>query len=119
MTISMHNQDVIKACAELVKAGKKPTVGLVRATLLNKVPLAAVVKGIQQYQVNRKLGIVMRDDTSNENSKKSKDTPAAQATQHLSTCACENRVALLEQQLEKLTQQLIALQAQVQDLSGP
>ncbi|MGK0370328.1 MAG: hypothetical protein ACJAW1_000567 [Glaciecola sp.] len=120
----MQTQDVIKVCAALVKAGKKPTIGLVRASLANKVALATVVKGIQQFQSNRKLGIVVEselvtDIKSAGADKATKMGVELDAPPSSSTCNCEQRVLLLEQQIEKLTRQLTDLHTQVLTLNRP
>lgn len=114
----MKTHDVTKACAALVKAGKKPTVGLVRATLMNQVPLAAVVKGIQQFQMNRNLGFAMDSEALPEVARADKNLSGDEAhSQNIPSCSCEQRVLHLEQQLEKLNKQLKDLHTLVMDLS--
>lgn len=121
----MQTQDVIKACAALVRDGKKPTIGLVKAQLTNKVHLATVVKGIQQFKANRQLSSKVVEDnnvvaTKIANADKSVGCASQAKKPHNAiTCGCEERVLLLEQQIAKLNHQLIDLQTLVQGLSQP
>jgi hypothetical protein len=110
----MQTQEVIQICSALAKAGKKPTIALVKTKLMNKVSLAAVVKGIQQFNANKELGI---SEASTLPPKDTKNTAISPANAALQSCTCEARVEQLENQLNILSEQLIALQTQVQALN--
>lgn len=122
----MHTQDVLNICATLMKVGKKPSIGLVRAKLSGKVPLAIIVKGIQQFHANPQLGIAMEGETSTLDSHKklitggNKETLTETCdTEMPPSCAsCGHRLNTLEDKLEAIQKEVIGLQAQVRALTG-
>jgi hypothetical protein len=123
---NMQTQDVVNACAALVKIGKKPSIGLVRAKLAYKVPLATVVKGIQQFQSTPTITIIAKNKalaTSTRDILEMSADPVTdvqmKAATHEGNCVSGDRVLYLEQQIEALSRQLKDLQTQVLALSRP
>lgn len=108
----MDTQHVINACSALVKAGKTPSIALVKTKLPHKVPLAIIVKGITQYQANPNL--------ATQTSEKPEATlaPSSEAQAVTVPCSCAHQVLQLEQQVAMLTRELTNLRTQVQGLIG-
>lgn len=108
----MQTEEIISACQALAASGKKPTIALVKTKLSAKVPLAVVVKGIQQFQNTSMLGssIMAQEEVSEQIIKSSSAT--------YKQCNCEERIACLALKISKMEAYIISLQAQVKALAG-
>jgi predicted RNase H-like nuclease (RuvC/YqgF family) len=106
----MPINDVIRACESLANLGKKPTIALVKTRLGSQVPLAIVIKGIQQFQNNSEFAPNMASETE----------PAKLNSHSITTagnqCKCEDRVKRLEIEINEMKAYIKALQAQVKAL---
>lgn len=114
----MHTEMIIRICDQLVKAGKKPSIGLVRAKLEPKVSLATIIKGIGLFESNRLLGVSEAEQTPENNNNQDM---APDNTNNQTCLICknnENRILLLETQIQNMQQALINLQAQVKGLNA-
>lgn len=108
----MQTQEVIQVCLALAKAGKKPSIALVKTKLSNKVKLATIVKGIQHFHVNQELGLNQESvEISHANETLAPETQSASTS-----CACEQKIAQLELAIASMSKQLKDLQIQVQAL---
>ena len=110
----MQNNDVTNACLALVNAGKKPTIALVKTKLAGKVPLAMIVKGIQQFQNNLTSGESLVATTAlEENHIDTNTTPHNECD-----CACAERLSFLEKEVLVMSAYITKLQAQVKALAA-
>jgi hypothetical protein len=46
-------QQVVNTCIALSEAGKKPSVGMLRAKLLSPLPIPAIIKGLSYWKENK------------------------------------------------------------------
>ena len=99
--MSLHT--VITVCQALTNEGKKPTTALVRSRLSSPLPLATVMKGIKSFNANPRVDIPA-PIKANEQSEEE-------------CCQCSKKVRELQAQVNKLSQSLTTLQAQVAALS--
>jgi hypothetical protein len=106
----MPIKDVISACESLANLGKKPTIALVKTRLGGQIPLALIIKGIQQFQNNSELNQTMANETA----------PIKQRDDSITTadkqCKCDDRVKHLEIEMDEMKDYIKALQAQVKAL---
>ncbi|TKB43525.1 hypothetical protein [Thalassotalea mangrovi] len=52
----MSQQEIYQIAQRLHQQGKTPSVALIKSQLTVAMPLAAIIKGLQQWQKNPKLG---------------------------------------------------------------
>lgn len=107
----MQINDVIKACEALTNIGKKPTIALVKTRITGKIPLALIVKGIQQFQSNSECVPTLTSES------KLTDSTIDAITDAEKRRSCEDRVSSLENEIAKMSACITALQAQVKVLT--
>ncbi len=111
----MSIQEVIQACQIVADSGKKPTIGLVKAQLSNRLPLALVIRGVKQYLANP--SIAKRDNETQNALSQREEARRAQSLEK--ECSCTTQISLLQVQVDQLSQALIKLQAEVTALNLP
>jgi hypothetical protein len=90
-------QQVVNTCIALRDAGKKPSVGMIKAKLLSPLPIPTIIKGLSYWKENKATAKV-------ENAVES--TPAASNSDQ----SLAKRVTELEQQVLALHTELKTLQ---------
>jgi len=109
----MQTNDVMNACLALANAGKKPTIALVKTKLAGKVPLALIVKGIQQFQNSLAPSKSLIAEIERE--EKQIDTSSSQ--QNECACTCPERLTSIEKEMSVMSAYITKLQAQVKALT--
>lgn len=100
-----HNQAinrVIEACQSLNSQNKAPSIALVKTRLSTPLPLAVIVRGIQQFKNNPNIEI--------------KNVALETATSTADNKTDQQRIQQLESQVSNLTNEVKALQVLVADL---
>ncbi len=86
----MNTNEVVDICKQLVAEGKQPSVALVKPRMRGAKQLPVIIAGIKQYNSNPKM------ITEAEN------TTAIEVT----TLSNEERISILERQVQVLTDEL-------------
>ena len=114
--MTTHTDMIIRICENLVKVGKKPSIGLVKTKLTAKVPLAEIIRAIQVFESNQKEGISLPPEVlvNTKDEQSNIDKLDENAVEKCSQCKHhEQRLLQLEAQVQNIQQTLINLQAQV------
>ena len=89
-------QQVVNTCIALNEAGKKPSVGMIKAKLLSPLPIPTIIKGLSYWKENKSTVTkqeIVQTNTTQETSK----TDLVQRVSLL-----ESEVASLRDELRKL-----------------
>lgn len=94
-------ETVLSICQRLEAAGKKPSMGLIKARSSVNIPLPIIISGISRF-----------NEMSTHEKEAISDAPA-QPTPELSTDDHDTRIRHLEQQVKHLSAELQALKSQL------
>jgi len=90
-------QQVVNTCIALREAGKKPSVGMIKAKLLSPLPIPIIIKGLSYWKENKATAKI---------EKVAESAPAVAKSDH----ALAARVTELERQMLALSAELKTLQ---------
>jgi hypothetical protein len=91
-------QQVVNVCIALNEAGKKPSVGMLRAKLLSPLPIPTIIKGLSYWKDNKATVKIQQIAQPSPPPKRSGNDLAIRVTQ------LEDEVTKLHNQLKTLQQ---------------
>jgi hypothetical protein len=91
-------QQVVNACIALNDAGKRPSVGMLRAKLLSPLPIPTIIKGLSYWKDNKATVKIQQITEPTQPPKRSGNDLAIRVTQ------LENEVVALRNELKTLQQ---------------
>lgn len=89
-------QQVVNTCISLHEAGKKPSVGMVKAKLLSPLPIPTIIKGLSYWKDNKNTVTKQNVTQTNTAPKPSTKDLVARVS------VLENEVASLRDELRRL-----------------
>ncbi|XOV79143.1 MAG: hypothetical protein ACFHVJ_19870 [Aestuariibacter sp.] len=89
-------QNIVEICRQLAAEGKTPSVGLVKARAGKQVPLPSIIQAVQQWRQNPE--VTLPNTAPNLHSA----TGHGDTIEHKKIAELEQRVSLLESQLESV-----------------
>lgn len=96
-------QNIVEICRQLAAEGKTPSVGLVKARAGRQIPLPSIIQAVQQWRQNPE--VAFPDTSPNLHS-----APGhSDAVEHKKIAELEQRISLLESQLESVVARLNSL----------
>jgi len=102
----MSQQEIYQIAHQLKQQGKTPSVALIKSQLSVSMPLAAIIKGLQQWQKNPTLGEIKDDEPSNAT-----DTPLADSTTDLTSVS--EQITALQQQVTRMALEITELKKEI------
>ncbi|NMP16432.1 hypothetical protein [Thalassotalea sp. Y01] len=99
-----NQQHIYQACTEIAKQGKTPSIALIKARVAAGTPLALIIKGLQTWQKNPKLG---ESTSATPQSAPAKAKPMVDDIEQRITSAIQP----LQQQINDLKQEIAELKA--------
>jgi hypothetical protein len=91
-------KQVVNACIALDEAGKKPSVGMLRANLLSPLPIPTIIKGLSYWKENKSTVKTQQIVEPTPPPRRSDNDLAIRVTQ------LENEVITLKNELKTLQQ---------------
>ncbi|WP_394176775.1 hypothetical protein [Thalassotalea litorea] len=110
----MSQQEIYQIAHQLNIQGKTPTVALIKSQLSVAMPLTAIIKGLQQWQRNPKLGETSQpQETAGSALADSQDDSALHLAQQ-----AQQQIQNLQQKLQAMAVEITQLKQEVEALKS-